>query len=268
MKTILNYLLLVLIAVVGVSCSNNDEIPAGFAKVNFYLVDAPGDFDQVWIEVIGLRVKTGDIKDDSDESSWVEIPFEEGSRYVNLMDLTGENSQLLGTEIFPQGQIDQLRLVLGPDNYVVKSGKRTNLQTPSAQQSGLKIKVDKGIQGGRIYDLVIDFDVEKSIVVSGNLGNIILKPVLRAYSKETASGIKGQVFPKEAQPVAVKATKGDKEYNTSVDKNGNFNIQGIDDGVYKLTFTPKATFNGKVIEGVLVEDGKMKIIDPITLLPK
>jgi hypothetical protein len=275
MKTISNYLILALIAVIGFSCNNDDELDAGTSRVNFYLVDAPGDFDEVWIEVIALRVKVDndqddddDLDNDSDDSSWIEIPYEAGSRYVNLLNLTGENSLLLGTENFPEGEIEQLRLVLGNDNYVVKNGKRSDLKTPSAQQSGLKIKVDEDIEGGKSYDLVIDFDVEKSIVVAGNSGNIILKPVLRAYVKEAAAGIMGQVFPKEAQPVAVKATKGDKEYNTSVDKNGNFKIQGIDDGVYKLTYTPKATFNGKVIEGVVVEEGKMKTIDPITLLPK
>jgi hypothetical protein len=276
MKTILNYFMLALIAVVGFSCNNDDELLAGSAKVNFYLVDASGDFDQVWIEVIALRIKADDndqnndddIEDDSDESSWVEIPFEEGSRYVNLLELTGENSQFLGSEIFPEGEIDQLRLVLGDDNYVVKDGNRSELKTPSAQQSGLKIKLNESIEGGKSYEIVIDFDVEKSIIVAGNSGNIILKPVLRAYVREAAAGIMGQVFPKEAQLVALKAMKGDNEYNTGVDENGNFKIQGMDDGVYTLTFTPNSDYNGKEIGGVLVEEGKMKTIDPITLLPK
>jgi hypothetical protein len=276
MKTILNYFMLALIAVVGFSCNNDDELLAGSAKVNFYLVDASGDFDQVWIEVIALRIKADDndqnndddIEDDSDESSWVEIPFEEGSRYVNLLELTGENSQFLGSEIFPEGEIDQLRLVLGDDNYVVKDGNRSELKTPSAQQSGLKIKLNESIEGGKSYEIVIDFDVEKSIIVAGNSGNIILKPVLRAYVRKAAAGIMGQVFPKEAQLVALKAMKGDNEYNTGVDENGNFKIQGMDDGVYTLTFTPNSDYNGKEIGGVLVEEGKMKTIDPITLLPK
>jgi hypothetical protein len=276
MKTILNYFMLALIAVVGFSCNNDDELLTGSAKVNFYLVDASGDFDQVWIEVIALRIKADDndqnndddLEDDSDESSWVEIPFEEGSRYVNLLELTGENSQFLGSEIFPEGEIDQLRLVLGDDNYVVKDGNRSELKTPSAQQSGLKIKLNESIEGGKSYEIVIDFDVEKSIIVAGNSGNIILKPVLRAYVREAAAGIMGQVFPKEAQLVALKAMKGDNEYNTGVDENGNFKIQGMDDGVYTLTFTPNSDYNGKEIGGVLVEEGKMKTIDPITLLPK
>jgi len=273
MKTILNYVFLGLIAAIGFSCNTDDELAAGSAKVNFYLVDAPGDFDEVWIEVIALRIKADDnnqgnddSNDDSDESTWVEIPYEEGSRYVNLLDLTGENSQFLGTETFPEGEIDQLRLILGDDNYVVKDGKRLNLKTPSAQQSGLKIKLSEEIEGGKSYDIVIDFDVKKSIVVAGNSGNIILKPVIRAYVAEVAAGVKGQVFPKEAQSVAVKAVKGDDEYNTSVDENGNFKIQGMDDGLYTITFTPNASYKVRVLTGILVEEGKMKTIDPITLL--
>lgn len=259
------------------SCSNDDDTPnGGNARVNFYLVDAPGDFDEVWIEVLAIRVKAEDDNsmddddndiDDDDESSWVEIPYDESSRYVNLLDLTGENSLFLGSEDFPEGEIDQLRLILGDDNYVVKDGVRSDLKTPSAQQSGLKIKVDEDIEGGMSYNLVIDFDVAKSIVVAGNSGNINLKPVLRAYMEEAASGIMGQVFPEEAYPVAVNAQKGDDTYNTSVDENGNFKILGMDDGLYTLTFTPNEGYQILVINDVLVEEGMVKTIDPITLLP-
>jgi len=268
--------MLVLIAAVGFSCNNDDELDARISRVNFYLVDAPADFDEVWVEVIALRVKADDNDQDSandpgndaEDSSWIEIPYEEGSRYVNLLNLTGENSQLLGSKDFPAGEIKELRLVLGDDNYVVNDGKRTDLKTPSAQQSGLKIKVDKAMEGGKSYDIVIDFDVEKSIIVAGNSGNIILKPVLRAYVAEATSGVVGQIFPKEAQSVAVKAVKGSLEYNTFVDKDGNFKIQGMDDGLYRLTFTPNSGYTAISKDGILVEEGKMKTIDPITLIRK
>lgn len=263
----------------AVACSNDDETPnGGNARVNFYLVDAPGDFDEVWIEVLAIRVKADDDSmdddsqgndddDDGNESDWIEIPYDEASPYVNLMDLTGENSLFIGSEDFPEGEIDQLRLVLGDDNYVVKDGVRSELNTPSAQQSGLKIKVDEDIQGGMSYNLVIDFDVAKSIVVAGNSGNINLKPVLRAYMEEAASGVMGQVFPAEAQPVAVNAQKGDDEYNTFVDDNGNFKMLGMDDGVYTITFTPNEGYQILVVENVVVEEGVVLTLDPITLLP-
>ncbi|HAZ25659.1 MAG TPA: hypothetical protein DCY95_14560, partial [Algoriphagus sp.] len=80
------------------------------------------------------------------------------------------------------------------------------LKTPSAQQNGLKIKVNQPIEGGQSYNLVIDFDVAKSIVVAGNSGNIILKPVLRAYLEE-AAGISGLVLPLDAQTIAVSASR-------------------------------------------------------------
>lgn len=274
MKNLFNYLLLFGVILFAASCSKEDDAPnSGDARVNFYLVDAPGDFDEVWIEVESIRVKANNSMDDDsdmdddDESNWIEIPYEESSRYVNLMDLTGENSLLLGTDDFPEGEIDQLRLVLGSDNYVVKDGQRSDLKTPSAEQSGLKIKVDETIEGGMSYDLVIDFDVAKSIVVAGNSGNIILKPVLRAYLEEASSGVIGQVFPTESQPIAVNAQKGDDEYNTYVDENGNFKIMGMDDGVYTFTFTPNEDYQVLVIDNVLVEEGMVKTMDPITLLP-
>jgi|TARA_R110002126_G_scaffold33505_5_gene104993 hypothetical protein len=58
-----------------------------------------------------LRIKADDndqnnddySENDFEDSSCVEIPFEEGNRYVNLLDLTGENSQFLGSDIFPEG---------------------------------------------------------------------------------------------------------------------------------------------------------------------
>jgi hypothetical protein len=49
-----------LIVFIGSFCNIDVELLAGFAKVNFYLVDAPGDFDEVWIEVIALRIKADD----------------------------------------------------------------------------------------------------------------------------------------------------------------------------------------------------------------
>ncbi|MBN3521251.1 DUF4382 domain-containing protein [Algoriphagus lutimaris] len=278
MKNIFNYLMLLGVMLFAVACSNDDETPnGGNARVNFYLVDAPGDFEEVWIEVLAIRVKAeddsmdddvqGNDDDDENESDWIEIPYDEASPYVNLMDLTGENSLFIGSEDFPEGEIDQLRLVLGDDNYVIRDGERSDLTTPSAQQSGLKIKVDEDIEGGMSYNLVIDFDVAKSIVEAGNSGNIILKPVLRAYLEEAASGVMGQVFPAEAQPVAVNALKGDDEYNTFVDDNGNFKILGMDDGVYTFTFTPNDGYQILVVENVVVEEGVVLTLDPITLLP-
>ncbi|WP_175454129.1 DUF4382 domain-containing protein [Algoriphagus alkaliphilus] len=268
MKALVKNLLLSLILLASFACGTDDSPKSGQARVNFYLVDAPADFDEVWIEVLALRVKTDHGKSEmsEDDNSWKEIIFE-GSQYINLLDLTGGNTLLLGTEDFPEGKIDQIRLILGEDNYLIKNGNRLELKTPSAQQSGLKIKVNQEIDAGNSYNLMIDFDVAKSIVVAGNSGNIILKPVLRAFL-EQSQGVQGQVLPLAAQPVQVNVNGGGVDLNTFTDTKGNYVIQGIQPGTYTLTLTPNELYNPATITGISVEAGKLTTVPAVTLTLK
>lgn len=269
MKKIANFLFLSLIFLAAFACNTDDAPKSGQARVNFYLVDAPSAaFDEVWIEVLALRVKADYEESEmtEDDDSWEEIIFE-GSRYINLLDLTGGNSLLLGTDDFPEGEIDQIRLILGEDNYLMKDGERLELKTPSAQQSGLKIKVDQTVEAGSEYNLVIDFDVAKSIVVAGNSGNIILKPVLRAFL-EQSQGLQGQVLPIEAQPVQVTVSGGGQEYNTFAGESGNYILQGIEPGTYSITFTPNEAYNPVTVADVIVEAGKLTSVPAVTLTLK
>ncbi|MBC7419899.1 MAG: DUF4382 domain-containing protein [Bdellovibrio sp.] len=77
--------------------------------------------------------------------------------------------------------VTHIRLILGSGNYAIKStGSKCDLQTPSGQQSGVKIKLTNPvtIEGQFKYSLVVDFDAEKSVVIKGN-GGCLLKPVLK-----------------------------------------------------------------------------------------
>lgn len=268
MKTLLKSFAFSLLMLGTFACDTNDSPDSDQARVNFYLVDAPADYDEIWIEVLALRVKADyqDSEMNDDDNSWNEIIFE-GSRYVNLLDLTGGNSLLLGTEDFPSGEIDQIRLILGEDNYLIRDGDRFELKTPSAQQSGLKIKVNQTVEAGNTYNLVIDFDAAKSIVEAGNSGNIILKPVLRAFL-EQSQGVQGQVVPLDAQSVLVTVAGNGIEFNTFVDDKGNYMVQGIDPGTYTITFTPNERYNNATVTGIVVENGQLKTVPPVTLTLK
>lgn len=262
--TILSSFFLMLLLAFG--CEMNNEPNSNQARVNFRLVDAPGDFDEVWVEVIALRVKADFPESDmnEEEATWREIEYN-GSQLVNLLDLTGGNSILLGSEELPEGKIDQIRLVLGDNNYLMKGEVRTELKTPSAQQSGLKIKVNQEITGGNTYDLVIDFDVAKSIVVAGNSGNVILKPVLRAYLEES-QGIQGQVNPVDAQPVQVLINGNGTEASTFTNTEGKFSILGLSPGTYTVKLIPNENYNPQTIMDVVVENDKITVIPDITLV--
>jgi hypothetical protein len=265
MKALASLFSFFLILGLASSCDLNDDPNSREARVNFRLVDAPADYDEVWIEVLAIRVKVDHEESDvsEDESTWDEIS-NNGSTMVNLLDLTGGNSLLIGTEEFPEGKIDQIRLVLGNNNYLMKDGVKINLTTPSAQQSGLKIKVEETIEGGNTYDLVIDFDAAKSIVKAGNSGNVILKPVLRAYLDIT-QGIQGQVLPLEAQPVQVTVSGNGIEINTFADNTGKYSVLGIAPGTYTVTFTPNESYQGQSIPDVSVLDDQITTVNVVNL---
>ena len=92
----------------------------------------------------------------------------------------------LGETPLPAGTYTQMRLVLAENgnatplaNSVVPTGgSETPLDTPSGQQSGLKMNVDIDVAANQVADVVIDFDACKSVVARGNTGRFNLKPVL------------------------------------------------------------------------------------------
>jgi predicted RecA/RadA family phage recombinase len=268
MKTLISLLSFFLILGLVTGCDLNSDPNSAEARVNFRLVDAPANYDEVWIEVLAIRVKVDHEGSEAneDESTWDELP-NSGPTLVNLLDLTGGNSLLIGSEDFPEGKIDQIRLILGENNYLMKDGTKINLTTPSAQQSGLKVKVGQSIEGGNTYDLVIDFDAAKSIVTAGNSGNVILKPVLRAYLDIT-QGIQGQVLPLEAQPVLVTVSGNGIEVNTFADETGKYSVLGLAPGNYTVTFTPNEGYQGQSIQNVSVIDDQITTVNVVNLAIK
>ena len=138
--------------------------------LNVYLTDGPGDFQQVNVDIQEVRIKSSD-----DTSQWLSLPTNTG--IYNLLDFQNGVDTLLATGPVPAVVLKEVRLVLGPNNTVMKDSVLYDLDTPSAQQSGLKIKIDKSL-GLTVDSLTLDFDAAKSIVETGN-GKFILKPVIR-----------------------------------------------------------------------------------------
>ncbi|PLW97989.1 MAG: carbohydrate-binding protein, partial [Marinilabiliales bacterium] len=58
-------------------------------------------------------------------------------------------------------------------------GATYDLDTPSAQTSGIKIQVHAQLQPNLKYKIVLNFDPDKSIVMTGN-GKYKLTPVINA----------------------------------------------------------------------------------------
>jgi hypothetical protein len=267
MKSLLvNGFLGLLILVLAVSCdSENSNDPKGKTQVNIYLVDQPADYDELWVEVLAVKLLLKGQNEEND-AAWITINQQGESQKINLLTLVGNNEAFLGGAEIPSGEISQIRLVLGSDNYIIQKGKKIELKTPSAQQSGLKLKLSQKLQADVDYNLVLDFDAGKSIVKTGNPSQYILKPVIRVIA-EGAAGIQGIILPLNADPIVL-GIVGKDTVSTFTDENGYFKLRGLKAGNYMVVINPKLPYEQLVISPVQTILGETKTISSVKLIAK
>jgi hypothetical protein len=270
MKKIIFYVsgffMVTLICLLFANCSDNDA--SGTSRVTVRMVDAPGDYDEVNVEVLDVLIKSNSDTDDS--QGWVSIGDKAQvgeNKIYNLLDLTGGVNALLADNLVPSGNLGQIRLLLGDENTLVKGDMSYPLKTPSAQQSGLKLKVNQTLEAGKSYEFLLDFDVEHSVVKAGNSGIYNLHPVIRVSTKENTGGIKGKVVigtpaakPGFAVSVSIPVEGGTIETAMNADT-GEFLLAGVPPGTYTVTLTPDPNsttpqlYAVKTIENVVVVNG-------------
>lgn len=77
--------------------------------------------------------------------------------------------------------LSDIRIVLNEDgNFIASLKDKFPLKTPSAQQSGLKVKLDepKSVKKDMMYELVVDLDLSKQVVQNKN--KCLFKPVIHS----------------------------------------------------------------------------------------
>lgn len=221
---IINLLTFALILLLAAGCKDEEN-----AKLVIRLTDSPGDYEAVNIDIQGIEVHG--------EGGWTSLPNVNSGTY-NLLDLTDGRETVLTSTEYPAGRISQIRLLLGPDNSVSIDGDDLPLETPSAQQSGLKLLLNAELNAGITYAVLLDFDAARSIVHTGS-GKHILKPVIKVISEAQDGAIAGEVVPAELN-VAVFAISGKDTLGTSYVPIGStdFFVGGLPAGTYTLGFDP------------------------------
>jgi hypothetical protein len=165
MKTQIKTLASVLVlAMLMVACKKNESVP-----VQFLLTDNPASYDAVNIHIKGMQVKIS-----QDDSGWHTIQAKD--TMVNLLDLQNGVTRVMAQDNVPAGVLKEVRFILGSDNNVVVNGVQQPLETPSAEDSGLKIKIDKQLNE-TLNTFVLDFDANLSVKEEN--GKYKLMPVIR-----------------------------------------------------------------------------------------
>ena len=160
---------LALLTVVFFSCEDEKK-----ARIEVWLTDAPGDYQEVNIDLQGVEVTSSET---DSEQGWRAVQLT--PQVYDLLKLTNGIEALLGEVELPAGRLSQVRLKLGENNSIKVDDQVYPLATPSAQQSGLKIQLHEVLGEGATYKVLLDFDAAKS-VVEGGTGSYSLKPVITA----------------------------------------------------------------------------------------
>jgi hypothetical protein len=245
------------------SCSkendDNNDPNTGTAQVNFHLTDDPAVYDHVYLNIQKVEVTM------EGHSAVTLTPIRPGI-YDILMFRNGLDTLLMRATL-PAEKVSQIRLILGNNNSVVENGNVHALTTPSAQESGLKLNLHESFVAGGAYDVWIDFDAGKSIVVTGG-GTYKLKPVIRAYSQTTNGQIKGYVLPLYSQSIVYAINGADTLAAIPAETDGFFWIKGMPEGTYQVVISPGIlSLQAYTIANVQISYGMEVNLGTITLLP-
>jgi hypothetical protein len=234
---------LLIFGIFTTSCSDDQTTdPEKGSRVVLKLIDAEGDYEEVNVEIIDIQYNSTE-----ENNGWQSFTPEGGYPIqTDLTELVAGNELLLSDEVIPSGWMEQIRLVLSDNNTLKLKGQQEliPLKTPSAQQSGLKIKLNQELDPGFSYTFILDWDVQQSIVKAGNSGQYNLKPVIRAIAEVNSGSVSGvvvadiiddqspEVLPLEGVVVDFYTLGDDYVTSTSTSETGQFLVQGLPPGDY------------------------------------
>ena len=286
LKKIFYGIIALLFVLVYQSCTNsssNDEMN-NTSRVQLKLVDAPGDYLEVNIEIIDIQYNSSE-----DSGGWKSFGTEaDYPIHVDLTELIADNCLILADTIIPSGMLHQIRLVLSDNNTLVmeneagEPGEPMHLDTPSAQQSGLKLKLNETLEPGYSYTFILDWDVQKSIVKAGNSGKYNLKPVIRVNTEVNSGSIMGKVVEdvtaedSSISQVAMEdvlvevysypVVEGDASITTTrTNANGEFKFEGLAAGNYMLEIKADGFVEYESESAISVTVGAVNDVGTITL---
>jgi hypothetical protein len=159
---------------------------------------------------------------------------------------------LMGTNgLVPAGAYQQLRMVIS-DAWVTDSDGRhqvTNLG--SLDKTGIKFNLNFVLEGDSTIEIIMDFNVEKSIVKNGN-GSYRLQPVVPCSVRVTSGTVTGLVtdgtsplgnatvtataVPPATGGNSTMTVTGDVDGDT-VDDTGKFKMWALKEGSYNFTIS-------------------------------
>jgi hypothetical protein len=230
--------------------------PSNTGTLSVSMTDVPAcGLEAANITVNRVRAHTDPNAGDQD-AGWVNISPTPVQK-VDLLELNNGALAALGEARLPAGHYTQLRVELASNtatslaNSVVPTATavETALDTPSG---GIRVGNEFDVAVGQRVELVLDFDVCRSIFTNGSGNNYVLKPSIKV-APTSANGITGFVIAGLARShVMVSAQQGGEIVQSTVPgANGVFFLARLPTGSYDVVITADGRA-ASVITGVPV----------------
>ena len=255
----------------------------GAKQLSVYLTDDPCDYDSVFIDIRYVEVKIdtsaahmnddnyGDDDHNSDDDhqhqdqygKWDTLTIRPG--VYNILKLRNGIDTVLGTGNLPAGKIRKIRITLGTNNSLVKTGVTYPLNLWPGTNNYVYLKIhneDEDEVAAGHSAIWMDFNVCESIRFSN--GQYYLKPFLKPFSMKQSGKIEGKVFPHEALPF-VKAFNATDSASAIPEDEGEYKIVGLKEGAYSILFKGSNGYRDTTISNIQVQRGKEIHIPDITL---
>lgn len=171
-KNLLPLFMIAMVAVIVlIACQKESaDNKGGSTVLKVRLTDAPVLAEEVNVDIHEVRANFR-----QDSTGWVSLNTNAG--IYNLLGLQNGVDTLLAAGTLPANSVREIRFVLGTNNSIKVNGTVYPLSIPSGSESGLKLKINK-LLNGPVDSILIDFDAALSIHQTG-LGVYQLKPVLK-----------------------------------------------------------------------------------------
>jgi len=245
--TLLSMTLVVLFIAAG--CSDDNSTSPGTVDGNgtlkMYMTDAPGDYEAVNVTISSVSVHYADGTEDTEgeevegeeeapakaavtDGSWLAVSSEAVT--IDLLTLANGATLMLGTTELAAGQYTQVRLTVESAEVVI-DGESIPLTVPS---SNIKLIHPFTVEADAVTELVIDFDADRSIhVTGGSNSKYMMNPTIRIAEVVLSGGITGTVSEPE-EGMSASAYYGDELVTTST--------VDAETGMFTLAFLPQGTY--------------------------
>ena len=252
-----------LLSIVLLSFTGCQKTGEATGHLSILITDAPFPIDSISEATVTITRVELRKEEESEENPFTTVW--EGSQEFNLLDLRNGVVQELAEVEVPAGAYNLIRLYVEEAGIVIKNSGSYSMKVPSGSQTGIKLFIAPSLQvsGGLTSEVMLDFNLEKSFVLKGNLKSpegikgFNFKPVIRAANMSTTGTILGAVSDADQVPIsgaAVSMVLEGIETTAYTDEAGSYAFAAVPAGTYSLTAS-KDGFEPLTVEEVVVVEG-------------